>query len=145
MTNSPEHPKAGKDQSLETPVRVTSSAQEGYAQRIDAGGHELRADEPVSAGGSNTGPSPTDLLLASLGACTSIALRMYAQRKGWDLGSIQVSIALRDEGENQRIERHITFSAPLLPEQRSRLTEISEKTPVTKMLKNGIAIRTILS
>ena len=70
---------------------------------------------------------------------------MYAQRKGWDLGSIQVSIALRDEGENQRIERHITFSAPLLPEQRSRLTEISEKTPVTKMLKNGIAIRTILS
>jgi putative redox protein len=126
-------------------VSVTTAGKTGYAQLIDAGGHELRADEPISAGGSGSGPRPTELVLAGLGACTSITLRMYAEKKGWNLGTIEVSVALQHEGEVQRIDRRIAFSAPLLPEQRSRLAEISEKTPVTRILKSGITIQTILT
>jgi putative redox protein len=85
------------------------------------------------------------LVLAGLGAGTSITLRMYAEKKGWNLGTMEVSVALQHEGELQRIDRRIAFSAPLLAEQRSRLAEISEKTPVTRILKAGIAIRTVLT
>ena len=67
------------------------------------------------------------------------------RKKGWSLGTIQVSIELQEEGEVQRIERRIAFSSALPPTQRRRLAEISDKTPVTRMLKGGIAIRTILS
>ena len=126
-------------------VSVKTSGEVGYAQLIEAGGHELRADEPVAAGGSGSGPRPTELVLAGLGACTSITLRMYAEKKGWSVGTIEVSLALQHEGDIQRIDRRIAFGAPLLPEQRSRLAEISEKTPVTRLLKAGIAIRTVLT
>jgi putative redox protein len=129
---------------MRSSVSVTVSSESGYAQSIDAGGHALRADEPVSAGGSGSGPRPTEFVLAGLGACTSITLRMYAERKGWDLGAIRVSVALREEGAVRRIDRRIAFGSPLLPEQRSRLAEISQKTPVTKLLKSGIAIETTL-
>lgn len=126
-------------------LSVTTSSESGYAQPIEVAAHELRADEPISAGGSGAGPRPTELVLAGLASCTSITLRMYADRKGWTLGTIQVSAALYREGEARRIERRIAFSAPLLPEQRDRLAEISEKTPVTKMLKAGVAIETTVS
>lgn len=126
-------------------VSVTMIGESGYAVAIDADGHEVRADEPVSAGGSDTGARPTALVLASLGSCTSITLRMYADRKGWTLGTIRVSVTLREEGELRRIDRRIGFGAPLSPEQRNRLAEISEKTPVTKMLKAGVAIDTTLA
>ena len=124
-------------------VSVTTSSVSGYAQQMDAGEHALRADEPVSAGGSNSGPRPTELVIAGLAACTSITLRMYAERKGWNLGAIEVSVVLREEeGAAPRIDRRIAFGAALDPEQRSRLAEISEKTPVTKLLKSGVAIQT---
>jgi putative redox protein len=126
-------------------MSVKTSSKAGYAVIVEAGGHELRADEPASAGGTDTGPRPTDLALAGLASCTSITLRMYAQRKGWDLGTIDVAVALHDEHGVPRIERRIAFSLPLSPDQRNRLAEISEKTPVTKMLKNGLAIATSLS
>ena len=126
-------------------MSVKTSSKTGYAVIVEARGHELRADEPVSAGGTDTGPRPTELLLAGLASCTSITLRMYAQRKGWDLGIIDVAVALHDEDGTPRIERSIAFSLPLSAEQRSRLAEISEKTPVTKMLKSGIAIATSLA
>jgi putative redox protein len=131
--------------SVPTLVSVTSSGTAGYAQLAEARGHELRADEPTEAGGSDTGPRPTELVLAGLGACTAITLRMYAERKGWSLGTIQVSIELQEEGEVHRIERRIAFSSALPPAQRRRLAAISDKTPVTRMLNSGIAIRTILS
>jgi putative redox protein len=123
-------------------MSVKTSSKTGYAVIVEAGGYELRADEPASAGGTDTGPRPTELVLASLAACTSITLRMYAERKGWDLGTIDIAVALHDEHGTPRIERSIAFGLPLSAEQRGRLAEISEKTPVTKMLKSGVAIAT---
>ena len=125
-------------------VSVSSVDDSGYAMVIDASGHALNADEPLSARGNDTGSRPTDLVLSGLGACTAITLRMYAERKGWKLGRIRVSVDVSGEGESRHIERRIGFSASLLPEQLSRLAEISEKTPVTRMLKSGIAIHTAL-
>jgi putative redox protein len=144
MTDSQRDPAPARPRSTAVIV-VVISGESGYAQLIEAGGHELRADEPLSAGGSASGPRPTELVLAGLGACTSITLRMYAQREGWKLGTIRVTVALRDEDGVARIERRIGFSVPLSVEQRERLSEISEKTPVTKMLKAGIAIQTSLT
>jgi putative redox protein len=126
-------------------MSVKTSSKTGYALIVEARGHQLRSDEPASAGGTDTGPRPTELVLAGLAACTSITLRMYADRKDWDLGTIDIAVALHDEHGTPRIERSIAFSLPLSAEQRSRLAEISEKTPVTKMLKSGIAIATSLA
>jgi len=124
------------------PTRVTVvSGESGYAQVADVRHHEIRADEPAAAGGTDKGPRPTELVLAGLGACTSITLRMYAERKGWNIGTVRTVLTLYHD-EPPRIERRVSFSATLLPEQRSRLAEISEKTPVTRMLKSGIAIDT---
>ena len=125
-------------------VCVSSAGDVGYAMVIDASGHPLSGDEPRSAGGNDSGPQPADLVLSGLGACTAITLRMYAERKGWKLGRIKVSVDFTGEVDAHRIERRIGFSESLLPEQLSRLAEISEKTPVTKMLKTGIAIQTTL-
>lgn len=121
------------------------TSDEGHANRIDTGAHTLTADEPVEGGGSGIGPSPYALLLSALGACSSITLRMYAERKGWELGRIEVELRMlksRDGGD--QIEREVSFSAPLSDEQRARLAEIVEKTPVTKTIKAGAAIRTTL-
>ena len=121
-------------------VVVESAA--GYGQRIRSGRHELAADEPHSNGGTDTGPSPYSLLLAALGACTSITLRMYAQRKSWELGTVRIKLDHLQEGEADRIEREIHFSAPLTGEQLERLAEIAAKTPVTKTLQRGTEIVT---
>jgi putative redox protein len=112
-----------------------------FAQHIRVGHHTVSSDEPTSQGGGDTGPSPTGLLLAGLAACTSTTLRMYAERKGWALGRIHVDLKLW-RADAERIERTIRFEAALPPEQVARLLEIAEKTPVTKMLKSGVAIAT---
>jgi putative redox protein len=118
----------------------------GYAVRMTAGSHELSSDEPVSAGGGDTGPAPYEVLLAALAACTSITLRMYADRKGWPLGQISVDVRfLRDAHGAEKVERHVSFSETLPEEQRARLAEISEKTPVTKTLKQGLTIVTTVA
>src|SRR3954447_6109889 len=104
---------------------TTVESKSGYAQTIAAGGHHLTADESQAAGGTNTGPAPYALLLASLGACTSITLRMYADRKGWALGDIQIALRLSKTAEGgDQIERDIRFGAALSPEQVTRLGEI---------------------
>src|SRR5262245_7469854 len=96
----------------------------GYAQTVRVGHHRLTADEPVAGGGTDTGPSPYGLVLSGLGACTSITLRMYAERKGWQLGKIQVELRLFKGEGGDRIERTIHFGAPLDDEQRAKLAEI---------------------
>ena len=116
----------------------------GYAQTVRVGRHTLTADEPLAQGGTDTGPTPDELLLAALGACTSITLSMYAQRKAWELGRVHVELKLVKAGDAVRIERDVSFDAPLTPEQRARLLDICEKTPVTKLIKGGTAIATRL-
>ena len=118
----------------------------GLAQEIDARQHHLTADEPLNAGGTDTGPAPYELLLASLAACTSLTLRLYADRKGWDLGEIRVDARfLRDEDGLERIERQVWLSEPLPQDRKDRLADICEKTPVTKTLKRSLAISTSLA
>ena len=131
-------------------VMVTSS---GFLkQEITAGLHKLIADEPVEVGGSDSGPDPYALLLASLGACTSMTLQLYARRKGWPLEQVKVvlnhsQIYAKDceecetkEGRITRIERRITLTGPLSEEQKTRLIEIAAKCPVHKTLTSEIQI-----
>src|SRR5262249_49106113 len=107
-----------------------------YAVDIDAGGHKLIADEPASRGGADAGPAPYDLLLAALTACTSITLRMYADRKQWDLKSLSVGVHFRREDGKEWIERTLQLEGDLSEEQRLRIADIAERTPVTLTLKN---------
>jgi len=116
-----------------------------YAVRIDAGGHGIISDEPKSNGGGNVGPDPYDLLLSSLAACTAITLRMYADRKEWTVRAIAVDLHFIRENKEERIERTITLDGELSEEQRARIAEIAEKTPVTLTLKRGLPIATTLS
>ena len=126
-------------------AKSTITGERGYAQRITSSGHELTADEPENRGGTNTGPSPFELMLSSLGACTGITLRMYAERKQWELGTIDVKMRLVKDGEEPpRIERKISVSARLEPEQRAKVLEIADKTPVTRALTSGMPILTTL-
>jgi putative redox protein len=119
---------------------------EHYAVTIQNGKHSLTADEPLAAGGTDTGSSPYQLFLSGLAACTSITLRMYADRKGWSLGTIHVDVELDKAGEDDtgKIKRVISFSEPLSGEQRSKLLAIAEKTPVTRTIKAGAPITTEL-
>lgn len=133
---------------------VVRGSAAGFAQEIQAGPHRLSADEPASAGGTDTGPSPYDLLLAALGACTSMTVAMYARRKAWPLEEVTVHlrhsrIHVTDcaecetkEGMLDRIERDIHFAGPLADEQRSKLLEIANKCPVHRTLTSKIHIET---
>ena len=120
-----------------------SSAETAYRQDIRSGRHTLVADEPAHAGGADAGPAPYELLLASLGACTAITLRMYAERKQWPLGRLTVELQLlkNKEGET-RIDRQLASDTALDDAQWQRLLEIAEKTPVTLTLKAGATIQT---
>lgn len=125
-------------------ARVFLHSEAGYAQQIRVRDHELHADEPIASGGRDTGPTPYELLLSGLGACTAITLRMYAERKGWDLGATDVVLHFRrDDAGNEFIDREVRFSATLTTEQLARMAEIVEKTPVTKTIKRGATVNTI--
>jgi putative redox protein len=136
-----------------TEVVVSNSA--GLSQEIVSGKHRLGADEPAPYG-ADTGPSPYELLLAGLGACTSMTLRLYAQRKGIDLQGITIRLQhSRIHAEDcvdcetktgflDRIDRQIELSGNLDAAQRQRLLEIAEHCPVHKTLKSEINIRTSL-
>jgi putative redox protein len=113
-----------------------------HAQRIRLGKHTVVADEPEAHGGKDSGPAPYALLLASLAACTAITLEMYAARKGFRLGEVKVDLRLFREDDGERAERRITIGGAIDEEQRARLAEIAEKTPVTKTLKRALALET---
>jgi putative redox protein len=124
-------------------AHVTVTSEFHYAQQIASGHHRLTADEPIARGGGDSGASPHELLLASLGACTSITLRMYAGRKDWELGKITVGLRYTAADDQKgHIDRRLSFSKPLTAEQTQRLLEIAAKTPVTRTLLAGVTIDT---
>ena len=114
-----------------------------YTQSIETAGFTLLADEPLGGGGQNAGPAPYNLLLASLGACTAITLKMYADRKGWDIGTLSVALSLaKDADGGTFIERTLESDARLDEGQWLKLLDIASKTPVTKTLLAGASITT---
>jgi putative redox protein len=119
-------------------------AEARYSVNIRVGHHDLVGDEPVSAGGGDAGPSPFGLVLAGLAACTAITLRMYAERKNWPLSGLAVELQYFRDGKTFRIERALHLEGGLDGEQRARLADIAERTPVTLALKTGTTINTVL-
>ena len=124
-------------------VATTSTTAAPYRVDLRAGSHHLLADEPAAGGGGDTGPSPFGLLLSALVACTAMTLRMYAERKQWNLASLEVDARydVRDDG-SASIERTVTLSADVPADQRDRLAEIAERTPVTLAVRAGTPIAT---
>jgi len=117
-----------------------------YVTAIDASGHRIVADEPPANGGADANPTPYDLLLASLGACTAITLRMYADHKQWDLKSLMVELHhMRGVDKSERLDRTLRLEGDLGDEQRARIADIAGRTPVTLTLKLGIPIVTTLA
>ena len=113
-----------------------------YAVTVKTGPHTLISDEPPGNGGRDAGPAPYDLVLAGLGACSAITLRMYADRKQLTIRSLEINLSFRKEGERNVIRRIVHLDADLTPEQRARFADIIERTPVTLTLKTGTEIRT---
>jgi uncharacterized OsmC-like protein/fermentation-respiration switch protein FrsA (DUF1100 family) len=137
------------------PGVVVSETREGkFQQLVEAGSHRLFADEPTSAGGRDSGPSPYDLLVAALGTCTAMTLRIYAEHKKLPLDRVRVHLTHAKvhaadcetcetkEGKIDRIDRAITLEGALDAEQRKRLIEIADKCPVHRTLTSEVDIRT---
>jgi putative redox protein len=130
-------------ESSRIPDATATIGTDRYHVDLRAGRHALAADEPADHGGADTGPSPFGLLLSGLGACTAITLRMYADRKQWPLEGVEVRLAYTAKDRATRwIDRQITLRGPLDDDQRARLAEIAEKTPVTRAVRGGTEIRT---
>ncbi len=123
-------------------VVVSENGQGRYQQEVRAGQHRLIADEPASMGGADAGPAPFDFLMSGLGACTSMTLRMYAERKELPLTKISVELSHEkielDGIKRDRISRRLHLTGALSPEQRQRLLDIAGKCPVHKALSGSI-------
>lgn len=145
---------AGTGRATDTVVHGAAS---GFVQDVRVGPHRLVADEPIALGGTHTGPSPYDLLLAALGACTSMTVAMYARRKGWQLEDVTVRLRHRKihaadcadcetkTGKLDHVEREITLHGALDDAQRARLLDIADKCPVHRTLTSEIRIETRLA
>lgn len=127
-------------------TRVVEADPNGFLQDVHLGPHHLKADEPVSFGGTDLGPSPYQYLAAGLGACTSMTIRMYARRKGWDLRGVSVDVSHEkrhatdckncDAGEKiDAFMRDITLTGDLTTDQRAKLLAIADKCPVHRTLE----------
>jgi putative redox protein len=119
-----------------------------FQAEIAVRGGTILADEPVEVGGEGAGPTPYELLSAALAACTAMTMRLYAERKGWELPPLAVEVAHsivpgRDgERPRDRFDRVITLEAPLDEERRTKLLEIADKCPVHRTLMRGFTIAT---
>jgi len=117
-------------------VRISARRIEGLAHEVDLeGGHVLVLDEPADRGGTDTGPRPTQLLAASLAGCTAITVEMYAARKDWDVGKVEVDVDVTyDHHVPDRFRVALRLPAELSDEQRQRLLAIAARCPVHRVL-----------
>ena len=144
---------AGEETSKKPADVVVRGTAGGFLQEVVSGKHHLRADEPVSVGGSDAAPGPYEYLLMALGSCTSMTVGLYARRKELPLENIMVSlwhsrIHAKDceecetkEGLLDRIDMSIALTGALTTEQRARLMEVAAKCPVHRTLRSEINIR----
>ena len=116
-----------------------------YPVVITAREHVVQADEPSEKGGTNSGPEAFELLLASLGACTAITLRMYARRKGWPLDGVRLGVGFDEEQGKRLIRMSLTCEGDLSADQRARLLQIANACPVHKALTTGVMVETRLT
>jgi|JI9StandDraft_1071089.scaffolds.fasta_scaffold68741_3 putative redox protein len=123
----------------------SSSESEKYRVRMGVRNQTFFADEPVDQGGGDSAPTPYELLTAALAACTSITLRMYAERKGWQTGQISVGIQLETEKGVSKFIRSVRFEKDLPAEQRERLLAVANACPVHKVLTGSISVETALA
>ena len=125
-------------------MRDVSVASDGtkFGQDITIGGHVLKADEAADKGGGDAGPGPHEMLLGALGACTSMTMRGYAERKGWALRRVHVALTGGPVDGKYAITRQITMEGDLDAEQRQRLLEIADKCPVHRTLTGEVTVQT---
>jgi putative redox protein len=132
-----------------TPPVTAVIGETPYVVTLTDGTHEWLGDEPLEAGGGARGPSPHQLVLSGLGACTAITLRMYAARKGWPLSGVTVELQLNPDGApaggGSEIRRRITLRGDLTAEQRERLLQVANACPVNKTLGGEIHTTTALA
>jgi putative redox protein len=131
-------------------VTVVESGQGPYGQFVTAGRHVFGADEPEGLGGKDTGPDPYELVLAGLGACTAMTIRMYANRKMIPVERVEVHLrhvqrASTGQGFKDKFERVITLTGDLTPEQRQDLLAVAERCPVSKTLRQSSEIDSALA
>lgn len=115
---------------------------QGYTHEVEVDGHHLIIDEPIAVGGNDEGPSPTRLLAASLAACTAATVEMYADRKGWELGSLEVEaeLDLAPRGGTSRFKVEVRIPMPLSGEQLERIKVIAARCPVHRALSEEVEI-----
>jgi len=158
MTTPPSHAKAGEAGTDELAGWIISiNDHTGFRTDIHAGGYDFIADEPVSVGGSGAGPTPYEYMLAAMGSCTAMTIRMYAGRKQWPIE--RITVRLRNTPAHikdcldcetsavgpRRIDRIVEIVGQLTDEQRKRLLYIADRCPVKQTLERGIQIRTVES
>jgi putative redox protein len=117
-------------------MKVVARRRDGYAHDVEIeGGHTIRIDEPTAAGGTDTGPSPTRLVAAALAGCVAVTMEMYAERKGWDIGAVEVDVDVTYR-DHAPLSFAVTLRLPqdLSDEQRERLLAVACKCPVHKLI-----------
>lgn len=126
------------------PVVVAETGEGPLTQAVMVGRHTLRADEPVELGGTDAGPTPHQYLLAALGACTAMTVRMYARRKGWPLDHVEVRLhhGRLAEDKAEIITREIILTGALDEDQRRRLREVAERCPIHRTLTGDLRLVT---
>ncbi len=126
-------------------VVVGDSHRPPYFQQIRCGRHVLSADEPAERGGLDVGPSPFAYFMASLGACTSVTLRIYCEKRGWIIERVMVALELFGRPGAWEVHRAVRILGDLTRAQRERLAEVCERTPVTLAVKQGVTVQTTVS
>ena len=124
-------------------AKIKATQRNNYTVDISSENHNWVADESISRGGGDLGPTPTELMLSSLASCKIITVKMYAARKGWDIKGIDIKLEIIGNEDKTVIEKKIVIQGDLDDKQRKRLLDISDRCPIVNMLSDSLDIRTV--